>query len=167
MVDIYRAGFQLTKVKAWMVLTLLLAAGALYWAWDLFTTYGLRPADGGVLAPLWQRLAWALFVGGFGLALVAGMWAFGRRYVARIRYDEAKDALHIHTLEFLASRASVYSPSDVLWSDYNEGRFEGVNAPWFTMAIKGRTPLVLDAQGVFPDRELAEKLLKIGLKRRR
>lgn len=164
MVDIYRGGWQLTKVKGMMVFSALCAAGALYWGWDLFTTFGLRPADGGVLAPLWQRLAWALLLAGAGLAFVIGMWAFGRRYVTRIRYDEAADRLGVGTLEFLATRETFYPASDVAGSDYRHGELEGsgVRAPWYRLQLKSRrSPLVLDGQGVFPDPPLAARLLKL------
>ena len=164
MIDIYRAGFQLTKVKAFMIVALLCAGGALYWGWDLFNTYGLNPGDGGVLAPLWQRLAWGLTVAGLGLAFLAGMWIYGRRYVTRIRYDQAADALHIGTLELLAGRSRVYPASSVIEATYFHGRMEGegVDAPWYFLRLKERpSQLILDAQGIFPDRELAMRLLKL------
>ena len=164
MKDIYRGGFQLTKVKGIMVLAMLCAGGALYWGWDLFNTYGLAPGDGGVLAPLWQRLAWGLSVAGLGIAFLAGMWIYGRRYATRIRYDEAADALHIGTLELLAGRMHVHAASDVVGSDYHHGQVEeaGVDAPWYFIELKGRpSRLILDAQGVFPDRDLAARLLKL------
>jgi hypothetical protein len=164
MIDIYRGGWQLTKVKGMMIFSAVCAAGALYWAWDLLNNYGLAPGDGGVLAPLWQRLAWALSVAALGLAFLAGMWVFGRRYATRIRYDEAADALHVGTLELLATRVTVVPTSDVEQSDYHHGQMEGsgVNAPWFMLHFKGgRRSLVVDAQGVFPDRDLAKRLLKM------
>jgi transmembrane protein TMEM70 (proton-transport ATP synthase complex) len=164
MILIYRAGFQLTKIKGMMIFAALCAAGAVYWGWDLFNTVGLRPADGGVLKPLGERLAWGLGVAGLGVAFLAGMWVFGRRYATRIRYDQAKDALHIGTLEFLAGREHIHAASDVLGSTYHHGRMEGegVNAPWFMLSLKGRSRLIVDAQGIFPDRALAERLLKLG-----
>ena len=167
MIDLYRGGWQLTKVKAMMVFAAVCAAGSIYWAWDLFTTVGLRPADGygGVLAPLGVRLAWALSVAALGLAFLAGMWLFGRRYATRIRYDEAADALHIGTLEFLVTRTEVHSAADVREALYHHGRMEGsgVEAPWYTLELANRRgSIVLDAQGVFPDRALAGKLLKIA-----
>jgi hypothetical protein len=164
MIDLYRGGWQLTKVKGMMLFAALCAAGALYWGWDLFSTYGLRPADGGVLAPLGVRLLWGLGVASLGLAFLYGMWLFGRRYVTRIRYDEAADALHIGTLQLLFTREEVRSVADVRRSPYHEGEItgSGVDAPWYTLHLKGRAgALVLDAQGVFPDRPLARRLLKL------
>ena len=166
MVDIYRAGFQLTKVKGFMLFAALCAAGAVYWGWDLFSTYGTAPGDGGVLAPIGQRLAWGLGVAGLGLAFLAAMWSYGRLYATRIRYDPAADALHVGTLEFLATRTRVHAASDVEDSSYHHGRMQGegvsVDAPWFTLRLRGRRwPLIVDAQGVFPDRALAARLLKV------
>ena len=57
MIEIFRAGSQLWKVRLWMWIALGLWAVALWFAWDLLNTYGTRPADGGVLAPLPVRLA--------------------------------------------------------------------------------------------------------------
>ena len=148
-----------------MLFSGLCAAAALYWGWDLFNTYGVRPADGGVLAPLGVRLAWGGSVAALGLAFLAGMWAFGRRYATRIRYDEAADALHIGTLEFLATRTEVHPAGDVADALYHHGRVEGsgVDAPWYTLQLRSRRrSIVLDGQGVFPDRALARKLLKLG-----
>ncbi len=171
MVDIYRAGFQLTKVKAMMILAALVALAGLYWGWSLFNSVGLSPGDGygGVLAPVGVRLAWGLTVAALGLAFLAGMWVYGRHYATRIRYDQAADALHVETLEFLANRNKVYSVADVVGAGYQHGRVEGegVKAPWFTLRVQGRRwPLVVDAQGIFPDRELAERLLKLPGNRR-
>ena len=165
MIDLYRGGWQLTKVKGMMVFSGLCGAGALYWGWDLFKTSGLNPGDGGVLAPLGQRLAWGLSVAALGLAFVVGMWAFGRRYATRIRYDEASDTLHIGTLAFLATRTEVRPAADVEAALYYHGRVEGsgVDAPWYTLQIRNRPrSIVLDAQGVFPDRALARRLLRLG-----
>ena len=164
MIDIYRGGWQLTKVKGMMLFSAACAAGAVYWGWDLFQHYGLSPGDGGVLAPVGQRLAWGLTVAALGLAFPAGMWAFGRRYATRIRYDDAADSLHIGTLEFLASRRHVIPAADVTEAVYHQGEVEGsgVDAPWFMLHFKGgRRSVVVDAQGVFPDRDLAKRLLKM------
>lgn len=51
-----------------MLFSLATAAEAFYWAVDLVQHYGLAPADGGVLAPPWQRAAWGVFVAVFGAA---------------------------------------------------------------------------------------------------
>ena len=163
MTEIFRAGSQLIKVKAMIAFSGLCAAGAFYWGWDLFNTYGIRPADGGALAPLGVRLAWGLGVAGLGLAFFAGMWVYGRLYATRIDHHRTTDRLHVRTLEFFASREHVYRAGDVEGSTYHTGEnVRGVDAPWFTLRIRGRRmPLIVDARGRFPDRELARRLLKM------
>ena len=166
MTEIYRAGSQLTKIKAFMAFTLLVAAGGLYWGWDLFNNYGLVPGDGGVLAPVGQRLAWGLSVAGLGLAMLYGMWLYGCQYAARIDYDPSADALHVRTLQFLATREEVYAASEVVESTWHHGRMDtgegvSVNAPWFFVRFRNRRwRLIVDGQGIFADPGLAARLLK-------
>ena len=165
MIEIYRAGSQLTKVKLMIAFAALCAAAALYFGWQLFNSYGTAPGDGGVLAPVGERIAWALGVVLLGLAFLAGMWLYGRLYATSIGYDEAADALHVRTLEFLASREQVYPASAVQGARYQEGRLEtirhSVDAPWFKLRIEGRSwPIIVDAQGEFLEPELAARLLR-------
>ncbi|MGZ8312706.1 MAG: hypothetical protein ACXWU1_05645 [Allosphingosinicella sp.] len=163
---IYRAGRQLWKVRAMMLLSLACAAGGAWWGWDLFSTYGLRPADGGELASLPERLAWGLVVSSLGFAFAAGMWAYGQLYVSAIRFDEEADRLLVRTVGFLAGRVRSYARSDVIESGYHAGRMDNpggvsVDAPWFSLRLRGRRwPLIVDAQGDFPDPELAARLLR-------
>lgn len=166
---IYRAGFQLLKVRAVMLMGLAGAVAGCWYGWDLFQTYGIRPADGGQLASLPVRLAWGLTVAALGLAFAAGMAAYGTLYVGSIRYDEATGTLHIRTVEFLLTgRKHIVPLSAIKGSDWQHGRFDNpggvsVDAPWISLAVKGRTwPLIVDAQGHFPDRALAAKVLKLG-----
>ncbi len=164
MAEIYAAGGQLLKVRAMMIVSLLCALAAMWWGWSLFQTQGLRPADGGVLAPLGTRLAWGIGVAGLGIAFAAGMWLYGRLYVSALRFDEAARALHFRTVGFFGGHDLVCSEADILHSTYQPGRGPSgadiqVDAPWIKVAIRGRRlPLILDAQGVFSD--LAARLLK-------
>jgi transmembrane protein TMEM70 (proton-transport ATP synthase complex) len=137
--------------------------------WDLFQTYGIRPADGGQLASLPVRLAWGLGMAGLGLAFAAGMALYGTLYIGSIRYDEAAGTLHIRTVEFiLTGRKRVVPLSAVKGARRKEGRLENpggvsVDAPWLALQLKGRKwPLIVDAQGHFPDPELAARLLRLG-----
>jgi hypothetical protein len=168
MAEVYRAGSQLLKVRAIMMASLACALGACWWGWDLFQTYGLRPADGGVLAPLPVRLALGLGLASLGIAFAAGMWAYGRNYVSALGYDEASGVLHVRTVGFAGSDETRYAASDVLGSDYHAGRSSygrvSVDAPWMKVRIKGRRwPLIVDARGEFPDRKLMAELLKLDL----
>jgi len=165
---VYRAGFQLLKVRAVMLMGLAAAVVGCWQGWDLFQTYGIRPADGGQLASLPVRLAWGLGVAALGLAFAGGMALYGTRYVGSIRYDEAAGTLHIRTVEFiLTGRKRVVPLSAVKGARRKQGRLANpggvsVDAPWLALDLKGgRWPLIVDAQGHFPDRALAAELLKL------
>ncbi len=166
MVEVYRAGTQLLKVRAIMLFALACALGAIWWGWDLFQPHGLRPADGGALAPLGTRLALGLGLAALGIAFAAAMWAYGRLYVSRLRYERGSDRLLVRTLGFVGGRETPYPASDVVSSTYVAGRYDNpggvsVDAPWMSLRMAGRRwPLIVDAQGVFPDRELAARLLQ-------
>ena len=176
MTEIYRAGSQLIKVRVIMLVSLIAAGASSWYGWDLFQTYGLRAADGGVLAPLSTRLALGLFVASLGILFAYGMWFYGRLYASAIRYDEAADALHFRTVGFVGGGEAVHPAATVLGADYHEGRFDNrngllyesgggvsVDAPWFSVKLEGRRwPLILDARGYFTNRALAAKLLKLG-----
>ena len=169
MIEIYRAGWQLTKVRGVMIMALACAIGGCWWGWDLFQTYGLRPADGGTLAPLGTRLALGLFLALLGIAFAAGMWIYGKLYAGAIRFDEAADMLHVHTIEYIfGGRDIAFPPSAIDAADWHEGQSDfgrgvSVDAPWFSLRIAGRRlPLILDAQGLFPDRVLAARLLRLA-----
>jgi len=166
MIQIYTAGTQLLKVRALMILSLVCALAASWWGWDLFQTQGLRPADGGVLAPLATRLALGVGVASLGIAFAVGMWVYGRLYVGALQYDQTAQALHFRTIGFAGSGDMVIAESDVLGSTYQPGQTfntdgVSVDAPWIKVAIRGkRLPLILDAQGSFSDVALAARLLK-------
>ena len=170
MTEIYRARGGVWKVRAMMWLSLVFAIWFCLWGWDLFQTYGTRPADGGVLAPLGARIAWFVGLSALGLAFLAGMWVYGGLYVTALLVDEAAGKLHVRTIGFIGSfggRRETYRLADIVGSDYRAGKFDNpggvsVDAPWFSLRIRGRKwPLIVDAQGGFPDRALAEKVLKL------
>jgi hypothetical protein len=168
MTEIYRAGWQLTKVRFVMVLALACAIGGCWWGWDIFQTYGIRPADGGVLAPFGTRLAFGGGVALLGLAFLVGMWFYGKLYVGSARYDQAHNLVHLRTIELIfGGRDLAFPPSAVEGADWHEGKNYSyrlpVDAPWFSIRIAGRRwPLILDAQGRFPDPALIARLLKLG-----
>jgi hypothetical protein len=145
----------------WFALATL--GGALYWGIDLAQTYGLSPGDGGELRPLWQRLAVALLVVGLGAVFPAGMWLYGRLYVARIDHDPEANKLHLYTVRFVGSRRHVVDLADVGATKHHAGRLDTgehwVSAPWRSVRLAGwRLPLILDAQGEVLDAKLMEAL---------
>lgn len=166
MTEIFDAGRQLAKVRGFMLVSLPLALAACWWGWSLFQTYGTAPGDGGVLAPVGQRLAWGLAVAGLGLSLACGAWLYGRLYVAALGYDASTDQLHVRTVSFFGSRLMSVASADILGSTFYHGELinpagVSVNAPWHTIRVRGRgLPLILDAQGTFLDPALVARLLK-------
>ena len=174
MVEIYQGGGQLLKVRVIMVVSLLCAAATMWWGWDFFQTYGLRPADGGELASLPTRLALGIGIALLGIAFAFGMWIFGRCYVSGIRFDEAADKLHVGTVRFFGNRDEEFRSADIVGSTWHEGRMDNnatllgdaggvsVDAPWTSVRILGRRlPLIVDGQGQIVDRALATRLLGI------
>jgi hypothetical protein len=161
---LFRAGRQLVKVRFMMLFSIAFAIGLLYWGHDMLLTYGTAQADGGVLKPLGERLAWAAFLWLFGLAFAIGMLAYGRCYVAEILLDEPNGRLVIRTLNFLWARDESLPFGTRTVSSYNHGHFYAggvrVKAPWTTVRVPGRRlPFVLDQQGDFADRAEVEKRL--------
>ena len=160
MIPVYRAGRQLIKVRLLMVLSLAVLVFCLWWGVDLALTYGLNPGDGGVLAPLPQRLAWAGGVVLFGVACVAGMCVYGQVYAARIAFDPDRQQIHLDTVGFLRTNRHVINLPAVggvrARRDVSRG-FAGelvahpipaVDAPWMSVRIAGwPLPLIVDHQG--------------------
>ena len=171
MIPVYRAGRQLIKVRFLMGLSLAVLAFCLWWGVDLAQTYGLNPGDGGVLAPLPQRLAWAGVVVLFGIACVAGMWVYGRVYAARIAFDPDLQQIHLDTAGFFWNNRHIINLAAVSGArahrDISRG-FAGelvahpipaVDAPWMSVRIAGwPLPLIVDHQGELLNQKLMRAL---------
>lgn len=162
---LFDAGFQLVKVRAMMLFALACALGAIWWGVDLAQAYGMNPGDGGVLRPLPERLAWARGVTSLGLVFAAGMWLYGRCYVARASVDEQSGVLHLETVDFFRSRTHRYDLTAIRGSHRHASRLDlgrlgpSVNAPWRSVQIAGRRlPLIVDEQGIVYDEQLMSKL---------
>ncbi len=166
MTELYRAGFQLIKVRAWMLIALAIAGGACWYGWGLFQTFGERPADGGVLAPFVTRLLVGGFVALLGLAFAAGMWVYSRVYVASLAWDRDACRLVVRTPGFILTRRESFAPSEIGGTGYRKGRLVNpagvsVDAPWHSLKIKGRRfGYIIDAQGHWLDPDLARQVLK-------
>jgi hypothetical protein len=161
--QIFRAGSQETKVRFVMFLSLACAGGALYWSVDLVQHYGLAPADGGALAPLWQRIAWGVGVAALGVSFMAGMWVYGRYYVAEICRVPDSRRLRLRTVTFFGSELHEIDPAEMSVGKRHAGQLttfdvsnpllvkQHVQAPWRAIHLKGRRwPLILDLQGDVP-----------------
>jgi hypothetical protein len=158
MIEIYKAGNQARKVRFAMLLSLACALGGSWWGLALLRTPAATPAEDGTL--------WGPVVAGLGIAFAVGMWLYGRLYVRDISFDPGLQMLHIRTLGMFGAQRLDFPPSDVVRSTYFDGRLDNpvgvsVDAPWFNIWVRGqRWPLILDAQGVFPDPQLSRRLLK-------
>jgi hypothetical protein len=132
---LYRAGRQLTKVRAIMLLSLACAALA-----------------------LWSGIA---LVQVLGIAFLASMWIYGCCYVAAIDFDPETQQLQLHTVRFWGTARQTIEVGGVGASRWHDGQLQGhisVNAPWISVRPAGhRLPLLIDAQGVVLDRRLMKK----------
>ena len=166
MTPIYDSGAQGTKVRALLWFSLLCAAGSTWAGVFLARNFGLSPADGGVLAPLPVRLAWAVGVSSIGLAFLAGMLVYVRCYAARVAVDDEERSLHVSRIGLFGGSTLVVPAERVLGSEYHPGQADyggvAVNAAWDTVRVEGRRlPLILDAQGDVLDPERAGRFLGI------
>jgi hypothetical protein len=152
METLYTSGPQTKRVGFVLALSVVAAVAGVWAGVDLGQTYGLRPADGGVLKPLPIRLAWAVGLSALGVGFFGGMVVYGRCYVTRLARDAEAGVLHVRTL---LGRARTIPTADLLRGDYRAGRSGGriaVNAPWLSLRVRGRRlPYVLDLQGEIPD----------------
>ncbi|MEM7234034.1 MAG: hypothetical protein AAF517_17790 [Planctomycetota bacterium] len=165
---IYHADFQLVKVRGIMYLAMAVGLGALWAAYHIYTTFGLNPADGygGELAPMAHRAPFAGFVALFGLTFWGGMFMYGRCYAAEISVSDDESEVKIRTLGFIVDRRMTRAASELVDSDFHEGRNKGffarylsVNAPWVSVRIRGkRWPLIVDVQGDFLDEGTFDRL---------
>jgi hypothetical protein len=173
MVPVYRAGRQLIKVRALMLLSLIGLVACVWWGQDLAQTHGLRETDGGALAPLPERLAVGGLVAVLGAAFAFGMWLYGRHYADRIEFDADKKQVHLTTVGFFRRTRHVIAVADLgavrFHHDTNLGLATAataaghavplVDAPWRSVRIAGwRLPLIIDNRGVVPDHKLMRTL---------
>jgi hypothetical protein len=172
MQPIYSAGRQAWKVRFVALVVLSAGALALWGGWDTVQTYGLRPADGGVLKPLAVRMAVGGFIAVLGLSFVAGMWVYGRCYVMEASVDEGRGVLAF-TLAGLLLRWRTEVPLDAVeGSTYHAGRSHTgdftINAPWTAVRLRGRRlPLIVDGRGEFIRPELVREHLIFDQQQRR
>lgn len=168
MTTIFDASHQQWKVRLWMWIALLSAGPILLYGWHLYQSYGLRPADGGVLAPHEKRMGWLVGLSLAGIAFPAAMRLFGHCYVTRIDHDPKARALHIHTLSFLGGCVNIHPVESVTrstfhWEMFNTPRAAKVRVPWGSVSVAGRRfPFIIDGQGLFHHPKLAQRLLTGG-----
>ena len=154
---------QAVKVRAIYWAMGLCCLGALYGGWSIFNSFGLSPADGGVLKPLGQRLTIGGFVAGMGVAAFVVMRLYAGLYVTRM--ERSGDLVGVQNLTLTGRRWHTIPAADFdLGEIYGEGRVFtspglSVYAPWRTLRVKGRwLPLILDLQAEHIDEKALAKL---------
>lgn len=155
----YRAGFQGTKVVGLTLLALACAVGGAWWGLDIAQTWGLREADGGVLKPLWERVALGGGLALLGVVFFAGMLVYLRFYIIGIDVeDEGQTVVIRRCVPFPVRRlpsahvrisGAVHTGEIELVTIFSP-QARGVRAPWVSVHIRGwKWPLLLDLQGRF------------------
>ncbi len=97
------------RIMFWFLLAVVVLA--MWGGWGIFQTFGLAEADGGVLRPLWQRVALGGFVAGVGLVAAGGMWIYIKLYALHISRDG--DLILITTMTPFGSRDREYPVSEI------------------------------------------------------
>jgi len=164
---VYKAGSRVWRVRGLLWLSLVVAVWFVLWGLDLYRTYGLRPADGGVLAPEGVRRAWAFGMGGLGVAFAVGMWVYARAYVAALWLDQAGDRVAIQTVGGWWGTRIVVSRRQVRAAVHHDGQIytgrQSVRAPWYTLRVDGqKRRFIVDAQGTTVDKALFQQVLSAG-----
>ncbi len=158
---LYTSGPQTKRVWFVFALSVVAAVAGVWVGVVLGQTYGLSPAEGGVLKPLPIRLAWGVGFAALGLGFFGGMVVYGLVYVTHLAHDAAAGTLGVRTL---LGRARTIPEADVLPGDYRAGRSDGrirVNAPWYALRVRGRRlPYVIDLQGDFSDHAALARLVE-------
>jgi hypothetical protein len=177
MIPVYQAGRQLIKVRILMTASLVCLGFSLWWAFELTLSHGLNPGDGGVLAPLVERLAVGGVVAVLGIAFAAGMCVYGRVYAARMEFDPGATQIHLETVGFLGAVRHVIPVEDlgsfrargrVNWNVVVAATVLGhpvplVDAPWTSVRIAGwRLPLIIDHQGNVLHHKLMQTLFGLS-----
>lgn len=162
---VFRAGWQLTKLR-WVVPLALLVSGLLLWvSWTVLHEYGVHPSEGGVLKPLPLRASLsALFlVLGLGCGIGIVVYVHGC-YVSRIDAGDAPGRYRVTVAGLLRRRtievdAAALAPATYHDGVYRAGGMRGA-APWYTLRLPGRRlPLVVDAQGEVLDEAAFRRLV--------
>ena len=160
-------------LKVRFVFWLLLAAGiAGLWAgWSILLYFGLSPADGGELRPLWQRLLFGGSIATLGGVVAYGMWIYIHLYALSMSINGTE--VTIVTMAPFGRSERKFDAGDLGEGAYHEGKIydvddmnrrhaiPSVDAPWITLKARDQFwPFIFDAQAEVLDidrlRQLAE-----------
>ncbi len=158
--EIYVNRRQARKVRVLLWVSLPVLVACLYAGWTVFETYGLSPADGGVLRPFGERLAFGGGIACLGLLLAGGLLIYVRSYVLRL--SRTGNSLQIETIAPFGRHRHVFEIAAVAGTAHHHGRLtlrQHVNAPWLTLRIAGRSlPFILDLQAERLDKAALDRL---------
>ena len=154
-----RQAFKVRLVFWFLAIVALLAIAG---GWAIFQSYGLGAADGGVLKPFWERVAFGGFVGLFGILCATGMWLYMSLYVIRLAREG--DQVEFTTLSPFGQSKQVFPVSAMASKTDHDGHLRttkfDINAPWISLRVQGRLfPFILDMQSDFVDKKRISKLV--------
>jgi len=144
---LFQAGRQAMKVRllwmAWVIATVSLAGATLY----LMARVVGAPDAGLALG----RLQLFATLTAIAVAGSAGLGIYVRVYVTRIALEDG-DTILISTLGWVREQTTRLDPSRVEDTGFHEWSTRTVDAPWWTIWLRGRYfPLIVDAQGDVSD----------------
>lgn len=138
------------RIVTWLLL--IFAAGFVAGGVLIAQTYGLNPADGGVLKPLAVRMGFGGAVAAIGILIGGGMWLYGTLYVSELVQEG--NALTVETLSLSGTSQKEHAVGDITGGSFYHGRMrqpgimtQTINAPWLTLRVKGKwLPYIIDGQ---------------------
>lgn len=157
---VYDAGWQGKKVRG---LIWLLLAFAVLCFWLAFMEPDVLPPPEVETAA--ERLFATVLAITIGVVSSLGILVYGRCYIGRMEVED-DGTLRIRTVGPIGSPEHVLRPGDIVSGVYRDGHLRAngqtVNAPWFTVRVRGRRlPLILDPQGDVLDATRIEQALGI------
>lgn len=158
---VYQAGPRVLRVRGLMWGAAVLAAAALYLAFDIYL--GADPAA----ASPGERVALALAVAAAGVTALGGMVLFADHYITTVAIDRAGGKVAFETVAPWGSRVRLYDigrlgPAASRAGELRTGRHHVV-APYVLMPAAGRRfPYVIDMQGLVADEAGFRWLLRAG-----
>jgi len=152
---IYKAGFQLAKVRFVQAITLLMSGGIVY-----LGSWGFR-GPGANTAP--DHLLGAVFIT-LGLVFTAGIWVYCQSYIARVEISDDARRLRFTFPGFVLPTRLEVGTDEVESAGSHAGYMRSggitVNAPWDAIRLRGRwLGAILDWQGDFVEEDLVSQYL--------
>jgi hypothetical protein len=164
--QIYRAGRQLTRLRVISPLCLLCGAALLWLGWTVLHTYGIHPAEGGVLEPFYLRLLLSGFLGALGAFILLGFAAYMQFcYVSQIDILAGEDRVRMEVAGIVSPWTFEIAEPHLLHSSYHPGMFTGRISgatPYLTVHLQNRRlPLIVDLQGEVVDADSFGRLFAL------